>query len=222
MKKIDKILAAILAALTIAVFAVGCSSDVAAETEEPALRFSFERTESNANVRCWIITDTVTGVQYLYVDGAGYDSGMAKLEPATDTNVGHTEHPYSADAKYIAKTIWGEARGCSKTEQAAVAWCILNRVDSEDPYYPDDIVSVITQERQFDGYDPNHPVTDEFYELAIDVIDLWLKEDGDGVVAGRVLPPEYLWFLGDGNSNVFRDAYEGECNVWDWSLASPY
>ncbi len=30
----------------------------------------------------------------------------------------------------IAKTIWGEARGTSMTEKAAVAWCILNRVDS--------------------------------------------------------------------------------------------
>ena len=34
------------------------------------------------------------------------------------------------DADLIAKTVWGEARGCSVTQQAAVAWCILNRVDS--------------------------------------------------------------------------------------------
>ena len=50
-----------------------------------------------------------------------------------------------AAAIYIAKTLHGECKDCTKTEQAAVAWCILNRVDSEPPYRPDDIVSVVTQ-----------------------------------------------------------------------------
>ena len=30
---------------------------------------------------------------------------------------------------YIAKTVWGEARGLSKTHQAGVVWTILNRCD---------------------------------------------------------------------------------------------
>ena len=34
-----------------------------------------------------------------------------------------------ADAIMIAKTIYNEARGCGETQQAAVAWAILNRVD---------------------------------------------------------------------------------------------
>lgn len=216
MKNINKILAVILAVLTIAVLAVGCSS-ASAEVEPP--RFTYEYAEDTPGTG-YIITDTVTGAQYLYIDG-GYDGGMVKLEPITQEEEPQA-HPYAADAEYIAKTIWGEARGCSKTEQAAVAWCILNRVDSEDPYYPDDIISVITQKNQFDGYDPSHPVTDEHYNLALEVIDLWLKEDGVGIVAGRVLPKEYMWFKGDGDVNVFRDAYEGKCNIWDWSLASPY
>ncbi len=44
-----------------------------------------------------------------------------------------TPEPFVPDAtevEMIAKTIWGEARGTSMTEKAAVAWCILNRVDS--------------------------------------------------------------------------------------------
>lgn len=218
--------AAILALAMFAVFlCTGCAAGEAAEpAPKPEPRFTFKEVENNVvGLRNWIITDNDTGVQYLYLDG-GYDGGMVKLEPLPDTDVGNTEtkHPYDENAKYIAKTIYGEARGCSKTEQAAVAWCILNRVDSDDPYYPDDIVSVITQEDQFDGYDPEHPVLQEHYELALDVIDLWLQEDGKGIVAGRVLPKEYLWFKGDGECNVFRNAYEGECDIWDWSLASPY
>ena len=40
---------------------------------------------------------------------------------------------------------------------------------------------------------------------------------------GRVLPPEYCWFSGDGSHNYFRDAYGlKKANIWDWSLESPY
>ena len=47
-----------------------------------------------------------------------------------------TEQPFftpnEADVEMLAKTIWGEARGVeSITEKAAVAWCILNRVDAK-------------------------------------------------------------------------------------------
>ena len=47
----------------------------------------------------------------------------------------------SEAATALARTVWGEARGCSTTEQAAVAWCVLNRVDS--PEFPDDVLSVV-------------------------------------------------------------------------------
>lgn len=46
---------------------------------------------------------------------------------------------YDTEATYIAKTLYGEARGCSTTEQAAVVWCILNRADNWDM----DIIDVI-------------------------------------------------------------------------------
>ena len=38
---------------------------------------------------------------------------------------------------------------------------------------------------------------------------------------GRILPPEYMWFYGDGWHNHFRDSYRGG-NRWDWSLDNPY
>jgi hypothetical protein len=124
-------------------------------------------------------------------------------------------------ARYIAKTVWGEARGCSTTEQAAVIWCILNRVDTEDRYYPDDIISVITQKNQFHGYSSKHPVTDDIYNLTIDVLTRWMREKNGEVNVGRVLPKEYLWFSAKNNVNYFRDAYSGG-NTWDWRFESPY
>lgn len=120
----------------------------------------------------------------------------------------------------LARTVWGEARGCSATEQAAVAWCVLNRVDSSE--FPDDVLSVVSQEGQFDGYDPSYPVEEHILALCEDVLARWeLEKLGVGSV-GRVLPADYLFLEGDGKHNHFRREYVGDGTTWDWSLESPY
>ena len=128
---------------------------------------------------------------------------------------------WSAEAEVLAKTVYGEARGCSTTEQAAVIWCVLNRVDDECAFWPDDIIGVATQPEQFHGYYAGHPVTQEHYALALDVIDRWQREKNGEADVGRILPPEYLYFHGDGEHNHFRTEYTGG-QTWDWSLDSPY
>ena len=128
------------------------------------------------------------------------------------------------DAKIaLAKMVWGEARGCSTTEQAAVIWCVLNRFDSGDPYYANcrTIYDIVVQEGQFHGYDPSYPVEADILALVEDVLARWDAERyciGD---VGRVLPAEYLYFSGDGEHNYFRDQYDGG-NTWRWTLDSPY
>ena len=122
-----------------------------------------------------------------------------------------------AEVEMLAKLVWGEARGCSVTEQAAVIWTVLNRVDSEDPIFPDTIEGVVTQPNQFHGYDPDFPVEPEHEELARDVLKRWLT-GGEG----RVLPKEHLFFHGDGIHNHFRKEFQHNGQYWDWSLDSPY
>lgn len=129
------------------------------------------------------------------------------IEPAPAT----TPEPapvvdYSIEAEYIAKTIYGEARGCSPDEQKQIVWCILNRVDSENPYFPDDIIGVIVQPWQFHGYNKNNPVKPDHYEIALDVLAQWEIEKAGGESA-RNLAPEYLFFYGDGEHNYFRITY---------------
>lgn len=124
---------------------------------------------------------------------------------------------YDTEATYIAKTLYGEARGVNQTEQAAVAWCILNRADNWDM----DIIDVITAPGQFAGYRASNPVWPELYDLAQDVLTRWRRESNGETDVGRVLPREYMWFSGNGATNIFRDAYRGG-QVWDWSLESPY
>lgn len=119
----------------------------------------------------------------------------------------------------LARTVWGEARGCTTTEQAAVVWCVLNRVDSPD--FPDNILEVLEQPNQFSGYDPENPVWPEMLALVEDVLDRWDMEKTAVGDVGRVLPKEYVFFEGDGRHNYFRTEYRGGM-TWDWSLNSPY
>lgn len=122
---------------------------------------------------------------------------------------------------YIAKTLYGEYRGESKNQQAAVVWCILNRVGESG--FAEDIIGVITQPSQFFGYSANNPVLDYLWNISEDVYKRWLVEQSseENIDVGRILPKEYKWFSGNGNVNIFRDQYIGG-NEWDWSLESPY
>ena len=138
-----------------------------------------------------------------------------------EIDIPNIEEKYKDEIPYIARTVWGEARGCSETEQAAVIWCILNRVDSSIRYMPDNIIDVVTQKYQFLGYVKTFPVTKKIKKLVIDVLTRWEMEKAGVENVGRVLPPEYMWFHGDGRHNHFRDSYRGG-NRWDWSLDSPY
>lgn len=120
----------------------------------------------------------------------------------------------------LAKVVWGEARGCSDTQKAAVVWCILNRVDNDR--FPNDIVSVITSPAQFEGYNANNPVEDDIVELVIDVLDRYELEKTAVGDVGRVLPNDYFFFRSSGTGvNVFRQEYKSE-NLWNWEWGTPY
>lgn len=129
-----------------------------------------------------------------------------------------------SDITILAKLLYGECRGVeSKQEQAAVIWCVLNRVDSTDNYYPDTIKGVVTQKGHFTGYKNSNPVWPEFKELAEDVLTRWYREKDGEINVGRVLPKDYLWFHGNGTNNIFRNAYKSkQGNKWNWSYTNPY
>lgn len=127
------------------------------------------------------------------------------------------------DVEVLAKVVWAEARGLSKMEQAAVIWCVLNRVDDTDnDYWPDTIIGVATQPEQF-AYDEDNPVKDEFVELAVDVLERWDAEKHGCIMPGRVLPKEYTFFFSRStDENLFRTTYECHEVFWDWSMPNPY
>lgn len=127
------------------------------------------------------------------------------------------------DLEALAKTVYGESFITkSDMEMAAVAWCVLNRVDHE--YFPNTIYEVVTAEDQFHGYHEKHPVNRHILMLVEDVVRRWDREKREGLTAaeaGRVLGREYLYFWGDGLHNHFTTKYHAG-KTWDWSLPNPY
>ena len=125
---------------------------------------------------------------------------VAEPEPSAEPEMYFTED----DVVAMAKMLWGEARGCALDNQQKAVWCVLNRAD--DPRFPDTIQGVLSQPSQFHGYSPDFPVWDELKEVALDVLTRWSLEK-QGVTVERELPPEYVFFTGDGIQNNFRAVY---------------
>lgn len=122
----------------------------------------------------------------------------------------------------LAKLMYGEARGIkSITEQACVAWTVLNRVDDGQG----NIKRVITEPEQF-CYSSYFRTVDDYGRdlkaLAEDIILRWEREHAGESDVGRVLPKEYLFFYGDGKHNWFRIEFDDYSHPWDYSLPSPY
>lgn len=134
-----------------------------------------------------------------------------------------------AETIMLAKTLYaesqvlewrGDAFGMSYTaRQAAVAWCVLNRLDSST--WGDTLTDVLSAPYQF-AYSPDTEVTDYMLALAEDVIARWWSEKQGETNVGRTLPAKYLFFHGDGRENYFRLNYEHDGLYWDWTLDDPY
>ena len=122
------------------------------------------------------------------------------------------------EIEMLAKVIYREARGESKQYQSAVAWCVLNRVNSSR--YGSTIKKVITSPNQFAWY-PDTPVTKSQKRISKDVITRWLLEKEGMKDVGRSLPKDYFFFSGDGTHNYFRQNFNST-TYWDWSLPNVY
>lgn len=143
-----------------------------------------------------------------------------KPDAVDEPDVVEYDNPIDPRAlELVARAIWGEAEGVqSKAEQAAVAWCIFNRVDATGQT----IEEVVTAPNQFHGlYRLEGDVPEYFIQLAEDVMLRWRMEQVGHEDVGRTLPKDYLYFIGDGERNHFSKEWKGS-DYWDWTLESPY
>ena len=135
-----------------------------------------------------------------------YQSELAAAQSQTAGSATQStqQSQYSADAEYIAKVVAGCATYYSENVQRAVAWCVLNRVDSA--LYPDTIEEVCEQANQWQGYE-NAAVIDSICELCQSVIDTW-KSGGK-----RDVPQDCLFLRMTADGVELRTDFNGG-NVW--------
>lgn len=109
----------------------------------------------------------------------------------------------SEEITLVCQTVYGEARGCSKEEQQLVVWCICNRVD----YSGASVEQVVTANRQFHGYDPENPVTEDIFENVTEVLEAWSRNEEALVYEPYATTTEYRYFSGDGRHNWYREEW---------------
>ena len=109
----------------------------------------------------------------------------------------------SEEITLVCQTVYGEARGCSKEEQQLVVWCICNRAD----YSGTSVEQVVTADRQFHGYDPENPVTEEIFENVTEVLEAWSRNEEALVYEPYATTTEYRYFYGDGRHNWYREEW---------------
>ncbi|NCB64202.1 MAG: hypothetical protein EOM52_11495 [Clostridia bacterium] len=119
-----------------------------------------------------------------------------------------TEPPYTEqDASMLAQMVWGEARGCTKEEQALCVWTVINRL--EDGRFGYTLQEVLTKPHQFVGYNPNNPITDEILAVVETALEAWARGE-----TAPALPPyantgEYLYFTGArGNDGLLHNFFK--------------
>lgn len=135
------------------------------------------------------------------------------------------EDDRTRNIRMLARLIYGEARGVdSKVEQAAVAWCALNRMDAQ-ALEPSKLGTVVNQ-AHFGGYNSSDPVYPHHWELAESIYDAWIEERETGKLSSlRVLPKEYLYYWGTRTHNWFVTdmSYIGsKRKAWSFSQRDPY
>jgi len=123
--------------------------------------------------------------------------------PLDETPPASPLKPYTDyDIEMLAKTVWGEARGCAPDEQWLVVWTVLQRVDADN--WGGTILSVVTAPHQFQGYREGNPVDEDIYALCAAELGKWAV--GEAAPTHEVYAPTvpYFFFEGSGRHNWFR------------------
>ena len=127
-----------------------------------------------------------------------YNNMVAEYEARLNTPI--EEDTYNAEAEYIAKLLYGQARYNSPEAQKAIAWLIINRVES--PYYPNSVQEVVEQQSQWMGYNDNNIIEDRLYEVALTAVNDW--HNG----AHRPFSADFLYMVWTSDEITLRTTFE--------------
>ncbi len=155
------------------------------------------------------VPDTPPVSTMAQVPATGVEVSDSVTVESDDPSAETTETPLtSSDVTLLAKTVWGEARGCTPEEQRLVVWTVLQRVDADGAFAQyDTIEAVITAPGQFVGYNENHPVDPNIYNLCLEALSDW--QSGSEPPTHEIYAPTapYYFFDGDGRHKWVREEW---------------
>lgn len=114
------------------------------------------------------------------------------------------------EAEYIARVLYGTARNHADSDKRAVVWCILNRAEYHS--YPDTIIEVCEQPKQWIGYSSENPVLTDLYDLAIAELKIW--HNG----GHRPMGNEYIYLSWSSKEILLRDTFEENKSTNYWRM----
>lgn len=137
-----------------------------------------------------------------------YESKIAELEQYYE--YGGDISQVEREAEYIAKVIYGTARNHVSSDQKAVVWCILNRV--EHYAHPNTIAEVCEQPKQWMGYSSDNPVLSDIYDLALEELKIWYSG------GHRPMNNSYIYLTWSSKEILLRDTFEESKNTNYWRM----
>ena len=114
------------------------------------------------------------------------------------------------EAECIARVLYGTARNHAESDQRAVVWCVLNRV--EHYAHPDTVAEVCEQPKQWMGYSSDNPVLTELYDLALAELKIWYS-DGH-----RPMNNSFFFLTWSSKEILLRDTFEENRSTNYWRM----
>ena len=114
------------------------------------------------------------------------------------------------EAECLSKLVYGVAKDHPVSDQKGVVWCALNRV--EQPGYPDTVIEVCEQPKQWIGYSNDNPVLEDIYEMVLEELKIW-HNDGH-----RPMSNKYIYLTWSSKEILLRDTFEKNRNTSYWRM----
>jgi hypothetical protein len=144
-----------------------------------------------------------------------YESQMAELERYYEYGGDITQ--IELEAEYIAKVMYMYYKNHADSDMKSVVsdmksvvWCVINRV--EHYAYPNTVVEVCEQPKQWMGYSSDNPVLTELYDLALTELKIW-HNDGH-----RPISNDYIYLSWSSKEIALRDTFEENDNTHYWRM----
>lgn len=115
------------------------------------------------------------------------------VEPETEAPR-EVYYPKERDILSLAKALYGDCQNLvSREAKESIAWCLLNRYDT---CRYSSIRALVTAPYEVLGYSDDNEVTEEYYNMARDILIKWHNEkETNELEESRTLSREYIYYV---------------------------